>query len=245
VNYVKKTLNLSITSKDTLIVTDMQNDFLPGGALAVKDADQIIPVINDYIRIFIEAGAKVIASRDWHPKNHVSFTGQGGTWPAHCVQETDGAKFSSRLKMPNIYTIVSKATDPHIEAYSIFDGTGLDERLKAEGVTRLFIGGLATDYCVVNSVMDARKLGFEVAVLSDATCGIDVQPGDTDKALETMSRVGATQMSVADFPEPEPLTGEVAPAQVADDKPLDESFVKKKARMRARGSYRQIRRERA
>jgi len=228
---------LNISSKDALIVADIQNDFLPGGALPVDQGDQIIPVLNDYAKMFNKAKAKIVASRDWHPPKHISFTAQGGPWPPHCVRETDGAKFSPDLKLPSGTNIVSKATDSGKEAYSVFDGTELGEQLKAQGVTRIFIGGVATDYCVVNSVMDARKMGFDVVVLVDATRGINVKSGDVDQAFETMRRNGATQLTLADFPEPEALSGVESPEEVDGDKPLGKSDVKKKARMRPKGSY--------
>ena len=234
---MKKTVDLNISSKDALIVADIQNDFLPGGALPVDQGDQIIPVLNDYAKMFNKAKAKIVASRDWHPPKHISFTAQGGPWPPHCVQETDGAKFSRDLKLPLGTNIVSKATDSGKEAYSVFDGTELGEQLKAQGVTRIFIGGVATDYCVVNSVMDARKMGFDVVVLVDATRGINVKSGDVDQAFETMRRNGATQLTLADFPEPEALSGVESPEEVDGDKPLGKSDVKKKARMRPKGSY--------
>lgn len=228
---------MNISSKDALIVADIQNDFLPGGALPVDQGDQIIPVLNDYAKMFNKAKAKIVASRDWHPPKHISFTAQGGPWPPHCVRETDGAKFSPDLKLPSGTNIVSKATDSGKEAYSVFDGTELGEQLKAQGVTRIFIGGVATDYCVVNSVMDARKMGFDVVVLVDATRGINVKSGDVDQAFETMRRNGATQLTLADFPEPEALSGVESPEEVDGDKPLGKSDVKKKARMRPKGSY--------
>jgi nicotinamidase/pyrazinamidase len=234
---LKKTLDLNISSKDALIVADIQNDFLPGGALPVDQGDQIIPVLNDYAKMFNKAKAKIVASRDWHPPKHISFTAQGGPWPPHCVRETDGAKFSPDLKLHSGTNIVSKATDSGKEAYSVFDGTELGEQLKAQGVTRIFIGGVATDYCVVNSVMDARKMGFDVVVLVDATRGINVKSGDVDQAFETMRRNGATQLTLADFPEPEALSGVESPEEVDGDKPLGKSDVKKKARMRPKGSY--------
>jgi nicotinamidase/pyrazinamidase len=234
---LKKTLDLNISSKDALIIADIQNDFLPGGALPVDQGDQIIPVLNEYAKMFNKTDAKLVASRDWHPPKHISFTAQGGPWPPHCVQETEGAKFSPDLKLPKSTIIVSKATDSGKEAYSVFDGTDLGVQLKSGGVTRIFIGGLATDYCVVNSVIDARKMGFDVVVLLDATRGINVKSGDVDHAFETMRRNGATQLTLADFPEPEALSGVESPEDVEGDKPLGKSDVKKKARMRPKGSY--------
>ncbi len=235
---MKKDLNLNITNKDILIIADVQKDFLPGGALGIKESDQIIPVLNDYIDIFKKAKAKIVASRDWHPPNHVSFKDQGGPWPPHCVQETDGAKFSPNLKLPKNVTIVSKATDPAKEAYSVFDGTGLADQLKAQGITRIFIGGLATDYCIVNSVEDAKNAGLASVVLADATCGIDVIPGDVDRAFEKMAANGAVQVTLADFPEPETLPIQENPQEATTDLTLVNHDIKKKARMRSKGSIR-------
>ena len=241
---MRETLDLRLDNQAALIVTDIQIDFLPGGALPVKEADQIVPVLNDYTRLFKSANAKIVISRDWHPQNHISFTMQGGPWPQHCIQNSEGAKFSPNLRVPEGAIIVSKATDPNREAYSVFDGTGLDEQLKSLVITRVFIGGLATDYCVVNSVLDARKMGLEVFVLADATRGIEANPGDVDKAFETMNQVGALQVTMSDFPEPEDLTGIESSVEIDGDKPLGKSDVKRKARMRPKGSYKQLRRER-
>lgn len=240
---LKKELNLDITNKDALIIADVQKDFLPGGALGIKNGNQIIPALNDYISIFKQANAKIIASRDWHPSNHMSFTAQGGPWPPHCVQNTEGAEFSPQLKLPANAMIISKATDPSKEAYSVFDGTGLTDQLKEQGITRVFIGGLATDYCVVNSVIDARKAGFETVVLLDAICGIDVTPGDIDRALETMANKGAVQVTLEDFPDPELTSNPDDSQEAAADIPLTQIEAKKKARMRPKGSVR-VRRER-
>jgi nicotinamidase/pyrazinamidase len=241
---LKKNLDLNTTAKDALIVTDIQMDFLPGGALPVPEGDLVIPVLNEYLRIFKRTKAKIFASRDWHSLNHISFKAQGGPWPPHCVQETEGAKFSPALKLPKDIIVVSKATDPLREAYSVFDGTGLEDQLKSQGVTRIFVGGLATDYCVVNSVLDARKMGFNVVVLVDGSRGINVKPGDVDKALNAMMKSGAEQITLADFPEPEALTGDESNMEVTADKPLTEGDLRKKARMRPKGSYKQVRRER-
>jgi len=242
---LKKTIDLNITTKDALIVTDIQIDFLPGGALPIAEGDLVIPVLNDYIKMFEQANAKIVASRDWHPPNHVSFTTQGGPWLPHCIQNSEGAKFSPNLKLPAKTVIVSKATDPYKEAYSVFDGIELVKRFKDEGVSRIFIGGFAADYCVLNSVIDARKMGFETYVLMDATKGINVKAGDVDRAFETMTHNGAKLVSLSDFPEPEPLVGEESPIDVSVDKPLEKLDEKKKARMRAKGAHDRIRRERA
>jgi nicotinamidase/pyrazinamidase len=244
VNLLKKSLDLNINSKDALIIADIQKDFLPKGALAVKESDEIIPVLNEYAKIFKKAEAHVIASRDWHPPKHISFQAQGGPWPPHCVKDTEGAKFSPDLKLPEGTPIISKATDSSKEAYSVFDETGLDKQLMDQGVKRVFICGLATDYCVVNSVLDARNMGLEAVVLVDATRGINAKPGDVEKAFETMKRKGAALVTMADFPEPEPLSGEEIPADVEADKPLGKFDEKKKARMRPKGSYKRVRSER-
>jgi nicotinamidase/pyrazinamidase len=158
-------------------------------------------VINEYTAHFLASKAHIVASRDWHPANHLSFKPQGGLWPPHCIQNTEGARFSPKLKLPNNTIIISKATDPKHEAYSAFDNTNLETELRHLGVKRLFVAGLATDYCVVNTVLDARKLGFEALVLMDATLGINVKPGDVDRAVEAMVKSGAKQVIDADFAE--------------------------------------------
>jgi nicotinamidase/pyrazinamidase len=241
---LKKPLNLSLGSKDALIVTDIQLDFLSGGALPVPEGDQVIPVLNEYLSIFKKTKATIIASRDWHPANHISFKAQGGPWPPHCVQDTEGAKFHTDLKLPNNTFIVAKATDPSKEAYSVFDGTGLADILQSQEVTRIFIGGLATDYCIVNTVLDARKLGIDVMVILDGSRGINVRPGDIDRAYDAMVKSGAEPITIADFPEPEALVGEESTEEVIGDQPLSKVELKKKARMRPKGAYKRVRRER-
>lgn len=231
--------NYTITANDALIIADIQIDFLPGGALGIKDGDQIIPVLNEYVKMFKKANAKIIASRDWHPPNHMSFQQRGGPWPPHCVQNTEGAKFHPGLKIPAGTVIVSKATDPDKEAYSVFDGTNLAETLKSQGVTRIFVAGLATDYCVVTSVLDARKLGLGTVVLEDAVRGIDVHKGDVDRAFKAMTDAGARLGTQDDFGElgipEEPET------EGTTEKPLARAEKKKKARLRSRGPYRKAR----
>ena len=237
--------NYVVKDSDALLITDIQKDFLPGGALPVDGGDEIIPVLNDYIRRFEDAKGHVLASRDWHPSNHVSFKAQGGPWPPHCIQETTGAKFSPDLKLPKHTVVISKATNPEREAYSAFDGTSLAHELRTLGVKRLFIGGLATDYCVVNTVVDARKLGFETVVLVDATLGINVEPGDVDRAIETMLENGAQQATADDFPDAvDALPIEETQPDALEEKPSQRAEVKKKARMRSKGSAKRIRTER-
>jgi nicotinamidase/pyrazinamidase len=243
VTYLSK--NYVIKNSDALLITDIQKDFLPGGALPIDNGNEIIPVLNNYANRFVIAKAHVLASRDWHPLNHISFKAQGGPWPPHCVQETAGAKFSPDLKLPPHAIVISKATNPEIEAYSAFDGTSLAHELRTLGVKRLFVGGLATDYCVVNTVVDACKLGFETVVLMDATLGINAEPGDVDKAIEIMLKNGAQQVTVEDFSEAvDALPIEETQPDALEEKPLQRAEVKKKARMRPKGSAKRIRTER-
>lgn len=240
---MNKTYNLS--SSDALLITDIQKDFLPGGALPVANGDEIVPVLNEYAKRFSEADLLVFASRDWHPPNHCSFKAQGGPWPPHCVRNTEGAEFSGDLQLPQVTTIISKATDPDREAYSVFDGTDFNEALKAHGVQRLFVGGLATDYCVVNTVTDAVKLGFKAVVLMDATLGIDVTPGDVDCALAKMRKLGAEQATTDNFPDVVDVlpVGE-AEADQLEEKPSERATANKKARLRPRGSVKRLPTER-
>lgn len=240
---MRKTYNL--TSSDALLVTDMQIDFLPGGALPVKDADELIPVINDYIKSFTDTAAHVLASRDWHPANHISFRPQGGHWPTHCVQDTDGAKFSPLIKLPNHTVVISKATDSKHEAYSAFDTTNLDDELRQLGVKRLFVAGVATDYCVVNTVLDACRLGFETVVLMDAILGINVKDCDVDHSVAAMVKNGAVQATVADFPNIEdtlPIPEETP--DVLAEKPVKRLDSRKKSRLRSKGANKRIKNER-
>jgi len=181
---------------DVLLVTDIQNDFLPGGSLAVAGGDEVVPVLNRYIGAFVAQGLPVYATRDWHPERHCSFHAQGGPWPVHCVAGTHGAAFAATLALPPDTTVISKATLPDREAYSSFQGTDLDSRLRAAGIHRIFIGGLATDYCVLNTVRDARQLGYDVFVLADAIRAVDVRPGDGQRADEEMASLGARRITV-------------------------------------------------
>ncbi|MBI3802636.1 MAG: nicotinamidase [Nitrospirae bacterium] len=189
---------MKLGKRGALILVDVQNDFCPGGALPVPEGDRVVPVLNDYVRFFINAGAPIYATRDWHPPEHLSFKPQGGIWPPHCVQGTPGAEFHPALALPDQAAIVSKGSDPKEEAYSGFQGTGLAERLKRQGIRRLFIGGLATDYCVKNTVLDSLGAGFETVLLRDASRGVEGAPGDTEKALAEMEEAGAHAVT---FPE--------------------------------------------
>ena len=181
---------------DVLLVTDIQNDFLPGGSLAVARGDEVVPVLNRYIREFVAHGLPVYATRDWHPAGHCSFYAQGGPWPVHCVAGTHGAAFAATLTLPSDATVISKATSQDQEAYSSFQGTDLDSRLRTAGIRRLFIGGLTTDYCVLSTVRDARELGYEAFVLADAIRAVDVRPGDGQRAEAEMAGLGARRITL-------------------------------------------------
>lgn len=189
----------TLGSGDALIVVDVQNDFLPGGALGVPGGDQVVPVLNGYIERFRAAGLPVYATRDWHPPEHCSFKDQGGPWPPHCVAGTPGAAFAPGLELPEDAVVISKATEPEREAYSGFQGTDLAARLRAQGVTRVFVGGLATDYCVLNTVRDALAEGFAVWLLQDAVRAVNVHPGDGERALKEMRDRGAQVVRLEDL----------------------------------------------
>jgi nicotinamidase/pyrazinamidase len=181
---------------DALLIVDVQNDFLPGGSLAVPHGDEVVTVLNHYLDIFAMQNLPVYATRDWHPEQHCSFRAQGGPWPPHCVADTQSAQFAAALQLPPAAVIISKATKPEQDAYSGFQGTDLHRRLHAAGIRRLFIGGLATDYCVLNTVRDALQLGYEVLLLGDAIRAADVQPGDGLRAEQEMIKLGAQRITV-------------------------------------------------
>jgi nicotinamidase/pyrazinamidase len=168
---------------DALIVVDVQRDFCPGGALAVPRGDEVIPVIN---RLLALTDWLTVATRDWHPADHCSFTAQGGVWPPHCVAETDGADFHPALDRSRIRHVVSKAVTRDAEAYSGFQGTDLAALLASHGIRRAFVCGLATDYCVKATALDARRARLEVVVIEDAIRGVEVNPGDCAKAMDEM-----------------------------------------------------------
>lgn len=192
-------MKLLLSQYDALIVVDVQRDFCLGGSLAVPDGDKVVPFLNRYIDIFASNSLPVFATRDWHPANHISFKAYGGIWPPHCVQETQGARFHPELKLPDSVSILSKATTPKKEAYSGFQGTGLRSMLKKLKIKRVFIGGLATDYCVKNTVLDARKAGFHVFLLMDGSRGVEVNRGDSEKAISRMLAAGAVGITFEDI----------------------------------------------
>jgi len=184
---------------DALLIVDVQNDFLPGGNLAVSRGDEVVPELNRYLQIFTLRDLPVYATRDWHPPQHCSFRAQGGPWPPHCVADTHGASFAAALQLSPSAVVISKATRAEKDAYSGFEGTDLDSRLRADNITRLYVGGLATDYCVLNTVRDALKLGFEVLLLGDAIRAVDVQPGDGVRAEAEMVKLGAQRITLQEM----------------------------------------------
>jgi nicotinamidase/pyrazinamidase len=194
-------MKVPVTADSALILVDVQNDFCPSGALAVRDGDEVVEPLNRLAAAFAKAGRAVIATRDWHPANHVSFKENGGPWPRHCVQDTPGAAFHPRLVLPPRADVVTKGDDPRRDAYSGFQaesetGRMLADLLRVRGGGRLFVGGLATDYCVKATVLDARKNAFPTVVLRDAVRAVDVNPGDGDRALEEMVKAGAVVANV-------------------------------------------------
>ncbi len=173
-----------------LIVVDLQNDFCPGGALAVPAGDQIVPLVNELMEQFARAGQPIFATRDWHPEGHVSFKARGGIWPPHCVQGTPGAEFHSDLRLPSAATVITKGDTLDKDAYSGFDGTSLARQLQEAGVEGLVVCGLATDYCVRATALDGLKAGFQVEVRQAAVRGVEVAPGDSQKALDELQAAG-------------------------------------------------------
>ncbi len=177
---------------DALSVVDLQKDFCPGGALAVPEGDQVVGVMNRWIRAAERVGAVIVISRDWHPPNHCSFETEGGPWPVHCVQNTPGAEYHADLYFPLCAFYVDKARDPDRESYSDFAGTGLSQSLRRSEVQRIFIGGLALDYCVKATALDGLAEGFEVHLILPATRAVNVNPGDGTKALNEMRSAGVS-----------------------------------------------------
>jgi nicotinamidase/pyrazinamidase len=181
---------MSDKKKRALIVVDVQNDFCPGGALAVVDGDEVVAPLNKMITEFLERGEPVFKSRDWHPRKTKHFAEYGGTWPVHCVQGTTGAEFHPDLLDDIHIRTISKGLGDE-DTYSAFDGTDLALQLRRLGVEEVWVGGLATDYCVKNTVLDALKEGFRVRALQDAMRPVELEPGDGERAIEEMRQAGA------------------------------------------------------
>jgi nicotinamidase/pyrazinamidase len=192
-----------MTSQSALLVVDVQNDFCAGGALAVTNSADVVAALNRHLAEFARAGATIYASRDWHPLHTSHFDTHGGPWPVHCVQETAGARFHPDLRLPPGTIVISKGTDPANAGYSAFEGTTPDGRpfltdLRQRHIDHLYVGGLATDYCVRHSVLDALGDGFAVTVLEDAVAGVD--PRGSAEALDEMRQKGATVAPAAFTP---------------------------------------------
>ncbi|RMH62908.1 MAG: isochorismatase family protein [Zetaproteobacteria bacterium] len=176
---------------DALLIVDMQRDFMPGGALPVPHADQLVPVINRCLRYFTERTLPLFASRDWHPPGHASFAVNGGPWPVHCVQGSPGAEFVSDLLLPPGTIVVDKGASETGEGYSAFENPRFLEQLHELDVHCLWVCGVATDYCVRATVLDALRHGFHVRLLWDGVAAVDAQPGDGERAIEEMMQAGA------------------------------------------------------
>lgn len=176
---------------DALLIIDVQRDFLAGGSLAVPDGDAVVAPLNGWIARFVASGLPIFAAYDQHPADHCSFREQGGPWPAHCVVGTPGADLASALALPASAIRIAKATARDADAYSVFSGTDLHPRLQRARIRRLYVGGLATEYCVLQSVLDALLLGYAVVLLPDSIRAVDLQPGDGEWAIATMLSAGA------------------------------------------------------
>jgi nicotinamidase/pyrazinamidase len=187
---------ISVDSQtDALIIVDVQNDFCPGGALAVPRGDEVVPVINR----LLERHWLSVATKDWHPAGHCSFESRGGPWPPHCVQGTAGAELHPKLDATKIRLVITKGSHPDRDAYSGFQGTELAKILRGKGVNRVVVCGIATDYCVRATAHDALQEGFEVLVLEDAIRGVEVQPGDSQRALDELRQAGAAVIISSDL----------------------------------------------
>ncbi|QWV95244.1 nicotinamidase [Geomonas oryzisoli] len=188
--------------RGALLVVDVQLDFCPGGALPVPEGDQVVPPLNRYLELFNERSVPIFASRDWHPDESRHFRDKGGIWPRHCVQGSSGADFHPGLRLPEGTIVISKGMSSWDNGYSALqgvteNGTPFAMLLRRMELDRLYVGGLATDYCVKESVLEALREGFGVTVLTDAIRGVDVKPGDSDHALGEMVAAGADQATFA------------------------------------------------
>jgi len=188
---------LTPTPDSALVIIDVQNDFCPGGSLAVAEGDAVVPVINQYAAAFAAAGCLVVADRDWHPAETTHFIQNGGAWPPHCVQGTPGAEYHPELRFPAGTVHIRKGMGANEDAYSGFEGrddhgTLLEAILKQRSVSTIYVGGLATDYCVRATVLDGLKAGFKVVVIGDGCRAVNIQPTDGERALAEMTAAGAT-----------------------------------------------------
>ena len=190
---------MNLTANDALVIVDVQNDFCPGGVLAVATGEDVARTMTRVAAAFSNQGARVYATQDWHPDGHSSFMEQGGPWPPHCVQASHGAELHADLHLPDGWVNIKKGSNPAVDAYSGFIDSDLEAQLKAAEVKRVFVGGLATDYCVLNTVLDARRIGFETYLLEDGIGAVDVEPGDGERAIEQMADVGAKRITVGEI----------------------------------------------
>jgi nicotinamidase/pyrazinamidase len=193
-----------MTANSALLIVDLQNDFCPGGALPVPEGDRVVAPLNRAAELFAAAKLPVVASRDWHPEVTSHFSAYGGVWPSHCVQGSRGAEFHPLLQLPQGYHLISKGFEADTDSYSAFDGQladgrSLQELLAALGVDKIYVGGLATDYCVKESVLAAVRAGLKVVVLEDAIAGVDVTPGDSLRAIAEMKVAGARFCTLPDL----------------------------------------------
>lgn len=204
-----------------LLIVDVQLDFCPGGALPVADGDAVVPVLNRYISLFWKRGSTIFASRDWHPEQSVHFKENGGSWPVHCLQDSPGAQFHPKLLLPQGTIVISKGLMRWDEGYSALqgvteNGTPLPMLLRHMGMDRLYVGGLATDYCVKESVLEGLREGFAVTLLADAVRAVDLKPGDAGRAVRQMREAGATMATLETIAElfaaeaTSPLSGSAA-----------------------------------
>jgi len=195
---------IKIKPKKALLIVDVQNDFCPGGALGIPQGDKIIPTVNKYIRFFSKNKFPILATRDWHPVRTGHFKDFGGVWPVHCIQNSSGAAFHLDLKLPKEAILLYKGMDPEQDSYSAFDaqdmrGESLPRLLKAMSIKEIYIAGLATDYCVKFTAIDALKYGFKVKILIDAIKGVDLKPDDSIMAIKKITKMGAKKIKLADL----------------------------------------------
>jgi nicotinamidase/pyrazinamidase len=188
-------MSIAVGPRDALVVVDVQHDFLPGGALAVATGERIFSPIDELAPRF----ARVYATRDWHPEDHSSYAQHGGPWPVHCVAETHGAAFDPRLDLAKIDRVIDKGTDRETDGYSGFAATALANDLRAHDVSRVFVCGLATDYCVKHTALDAHAAGFETIVIEDASAAVNVNPGDEERALDELRTAGVAVVTSGDI----------------------------------------------
>ena len=195
---------MSAPDRFALLIVDVQRDFCAGGALTVPDGDRVVAPLNRVSHRYTQAGQPVYLSRDWHPAASAHFVAHGGQWPVHCVANTPGARFHDDLFLPDDAVIITKGESPSADGYSAFDGqtpagVSFEHDLRQRRVTQLLVGGLATDYCVHQSVLDSRRAGFDVSVLTDAIAGVDLMRGDSERALKDMRTAGARFTTVSDI----------------------------------------------